>query len=92
MRADEWKVTMQPEKENDMRDPSDPYEEAFPDFRAAMDKALAAIEKFRNGEVSREEHDAVLKEAKRPSKQRRKKSGRKVRPRQSDGGLNEHAQ
>jgi hypothetical protein len=64
MRADEWKVTMQPEKENDMRDPSDPYEEAFPDFRAAMDKALAAIEKFRNGEVSREEHDAVLKEAK----------------------------
>jgi hypothetical protein len=64
MRADEWKVTMQPEKENDMRDPLDPYEEAFPDLRAAMDKALAAIEKFRNGEVSREEHDAVLKEAK----------------------------
>ena len=64
MRADEWKVTMQPEKENDMRDPLDPYEEAFPDLRAAMDRSLAAIEKFRNGEVSREEHDAVLKEAK----------------------------
>ena len=64
MRADEWKLTMQPEKENDMRDPLDPYEEAFPDLRAAMDKALAAIEKFRNGEVSREAHDAVLKEAK----------------------------
>jgi hypothetical protein len=64
MRADEWKVTMQPEKGNDKRDPLDPYEEAFPDLRAAMDKALAAIEKFRNGEDSREEHDAVLKEAK----------------------------
>jgi hypothetical protein len=64
MRAVEWKVTMQPEKENDIRDPLDPYEEAFPDLRAAMDKALAAIEKFRSGEVSRVEHDAVLKEAK----------------------------
>jgi len=54
---------------SEMRDPLDPYEEAFPDLRAAMDKALAAIEKFRNGEVSREELGAVLKEEKMPSRQ-----------------------
>jgi hypothetical protein len=56
-----------------MRDPLDPYEEAFPDLRAAMDKALAAIEKFRNGEVSREEHDAVLKESKKALEARKVK-------------------